>query len=588
MHNNSYLLVPACSVGNGTGHLRRMIGLYKDLKKNQSVSIFIPVENISAVHKNLLDDGVEQKDIYKHSLPQNKHWNVIVVDYKNSPDKLIKHLASKGFLIGIDEGGTNRGKFNYLIDIIPSLGSPAGPNISSVGLMDLPMRKPYNSTLSHKKILISFGGEDPKGLTKALLNFFNKYNYFLDSDITVLSKSNIEPDNYLHSVINFASHKNLKTILKDFDLIFTSFGLTAFESLASGVPFVLLNPGSYHKKLSSKCGFIEIGVEKPNKKKLDRFIKKGADFITLQDKYIPQNYIKLKDLILSINISEPICPVCQTDCSPSSIVHRFETRSFYSCPECKIIFQVNYLPVKDSYKKEYFFEEYKKQYGRTYLEDFKNIQAHAGERLHILNNIISDEKLRLNNLELLDVGCAYGPFLVESFSNGYKPNGVEIIPEAAEYVRSKLGFNVFTGSFDKAVFEKQFDIVTMWYVIEHFLNPGEILVKVNSILKPGGIFAFSTPNSAGISARKKMKDFFNNSPIDHITVWNPEISSKVLSRYGFKIVKMRNTGHHPERFPWYSTIKSKSGYKIVNLLSKLFKLGDTFEIYAVKIKEPDV
>ncbi len=588
MHINSYLLVPACSKGNGTGHIRRMIDLYKDLKKNQSVSFFIPVENIPEVYKNLLDDGVEQNGIYTHLLPQDKHWDFIVVDYKNSPDKLINNLASKGFLIGIDEGCLKRGNFNYLIDIIPSLGNPVKPNILSTGIMDLPERLEYSSPVLFKKILISFGGEDPKGLTTALLEFFNTNNYFLDSDITVLSKSHIEPDKYSLLISHLMSHKNLKTILKDFDLIFTSFGLTAFESLASGVPFILLNPGSYHKKLSSKCGFAEIGVEKPNKKKLDRFIKKGADFRALQDKYIPQKYTKLKDLILSINISETICPVCQTDCSPSNIIHRFETRSFYSCPQCQITFQVNYLPLKDSYKKEYFFEDYKKQYGRTYLEDFKNIQVHAVERLEILNSIISDEKVRLKKIELLDVGCAYGPFLVESFNNGYQANGVEIIPEAAEYVRSELGFKVFTGPFEKAVFEKQFDVVTMWYVIEHFINPGEILTKVNRVLKPGGVFAFSTPSSTGISARKMMKEFFNNSPIDHITVWNPEISSRVLSPYGFKIVKIRNTGHHPERFPGYSVIKSKLGYKIVNLLSKIFKLGDTFEIYAVKIKELDV
>ena len=145
-----------------------------------------------------------------------------------------------------------------------------------------------------------------------------------------------------------------------------------------------------------------------------------------------------------------------------------------------------------------------------------------------------------------------------------------------------------TDFFENAGFEKNFDILTMWYVIEHFSNLDQILTRVNTILKLGGLFAFSTPNSSGISGRKKMEVFLNSSPLDHITIWNPEISEVVLNRYGFKIKKIRITGHHGERFPGFSGIKSKLGYKILNYLSRLFNLGDTFEVYAEKIKELDV
>jgi len=454
--------------------------------------------------------------------------------------------------------------------------------------MDLPERREYRTSFLHKKILISFGGEDPAGLTGILLNFFKDHNYFFESELTITGNINIEPEKYPQSVKYLNNHRNLKDILKNFDLIFTSFGLTAFESLASGVPFILLNPSGYHQRLSEKCGFFEIGVKNPSRKKLDKFINTGHNYKDIQNKYIPEEFISLKDLVLSINKAETFCPVCHHTCNPVDIVHRFETRNFYTCPDCHITFQENFLSHTDSYKKEYFFEDYKKQYGRTYLEDFESIQKLARGRIKIIDSIISSPGREKRDPCLLDVGCAYGPFLAESSLNGYTPSGVEVIPEAAEYIRSQFGFHVFTGSFEEAVFEKPFDVVTMWYVIEHFTKPGEILSKVNTLLKPGGVFAFSTPNSSGISARKKITSFLNNSPVDHITVWNPNISFRVLKRYGFKIKRIRVTGHHPERFPGKSGIKSKSGYKIVENLSKLFRLGDTFEVYAVKVKEIDV
>jgi len=583
MHNKSYLLVPSCNKGNGTGHLRRMIELYRGLKESSSVSIFINTEQLPEIHKKLLDESVDEDDIYKIALPFNETWDFIVVDYRNTPNKLFSYLSLKGFLIGIDEGNS-RAYFNYLIDIIPALKSSVKANISSPGLMDLPERREYSSAPVYNKILISFGGEDPMGLTKTLMEFIYNYNYFPESEISIISNKTV-PGKFPDSFKFPGKQKNLKLIIKDYDLIFTSFGLTAFEALAAGVPFLLLNPGSYHKKLSDNCGFFEFGVRKIDKNKFDYLMKKRLDYKKLQDKYIPLKYLSLKDFILSIEINEPKCPLCGHNCVVSDISHRFNTRNFYNCPECQMTFQNSFLPVEDSYKEKYFFEDYKKQYGRTYLEDFNNIQKHSSIRLEIIDKIRSGCKDK--NPLLLDIGCAYGPFLAESAKLGYLPSGVEIISEAAEYIRKKFGFQVITGSFEDALFDKSFDVLTMWYVIEHFFNPDKILSKVNDLLKPGGVFAFSTPNSSGISGRKKINMFLNNSPSDHITIWNPKISRKILKRYGFKVKYIRITGHHPERFTKSSWIKTKIGYNILFFISRIFRLGDTFEVYAVKIKGID-
>ena len=40
------------------------------------------------------------------------------------------------------------------------------------------------------------------------------------------------------------------------------------------------------------------------------------------------------------------------------------------------------------YEKEYFSEEYKKQYGKTYLEDFDSIKETCYRRLNEINNVL--------------------------------------------------------------------------------------------------------------------------------------------------------------------------------------------------------
>ena len=54
----------------------------------------------------------------------------------------------------------------------------------------------------------------------------------------------------------------------------------------------------------------------------------------------------------------------------------------------------------------------------------------------------------------------------------------------------------------------------------------------------------------------------------------------MLKQYGFKVYKIRVTGHHPKRF--FTKIEGHILLNLVLLFSKLFKLGDTFEVYCQK------
>ena len=215
----------------------------------------------------------------------------------------------------------------------------------------------------------------------------------------------------------------------------------------------------------------------------------------------------------------------------------------------------------------------------------KNWTVNKTSTINKLVQLLIINIINKSGFNLLDVGCAYGPFLIESENNGYIPDGVEIISDAVEYVRSKLGFLVYQGTYESIKSDKKYDVITMWYVIEHFADLKLVLTKVNKQLKLGGIFAFATPNSSGISAFKDKHLFFKNSPADHISVWNPKISNKILTRFGFKIRRFRITGHHAERFLPFPLFKTKLWYSIFVIISRIFGLGDTFEVYAEKMKE---
>ena len=132
-----------------------------------------------------------------------------------------------------------------------------------------------------------------------------------------------------------------------------------------------------------------------------------------------------------------------------------------------------------------------------------------------------------------------------------------------------------------------FDVVTMWFVIEHFSRLDHVLTMVNNLLKPGGVFALSTPNGAGISARRNLNSFLEKNPPDHYTVWSPALSASILQRFGFHMRKIVITGHHPERFPCADkklVLQGSITGRFLAAVSRIFRLGDTIEVYSEKIR----
>jgi hypothetical protein len=153
-----------------------------------------------------------------------------------------------------------------------------------------------------------------------------------------------------------------------------------------------------------------------------------------------------------------------------------------------------------------------------------------------------------------------------------------------QHVRTRLGLEALHANFAEADLVSLIALrpraLTMWYVIEHFPGLGGILRRANALLPKGGLLALSTPSSSGVSARSDWRGFLERSPMDHYTIWSPACARATLSPYGFHVVRARVTGHHPER----SGLLRRAG-GLGGRLSRLFGLGDTFEVYAIKTRD---
>lgn len=105
------------------------------------------------------------------------------------------------------------------------------------------------------------------------------------------------------------------------------------------------------------------------------------------------------------------------------------------------------------------------------------------------------------NKRYLDVGCAYGGFLVAFAEQGLDPVGIEIDEILAKYGEINcqehgLPDRVITGDFLSYDIETlgKFDIITCNDVIEHVQDPEKAMERLALLLNKGGVLYMEIPN----------------------------------------------------------------------------------------------
>jgi SAM-dependent methyltransferase len=604
-----FLVVPALEKGRGGGHLARSVFLARSLRAaGREAFLFLPEDTreIPGGDGEPLLPG--EPWILRSGDPRlggagDGNWDFIVLDTFRSSPKEAAFWSALAPLIGIDEGGPCRNSFEFLIDLLPApkkrFSNP--PNLSAPSLLPLPLkRRPSFQALGapaagkpamgkpaagkpatgkSRRILVSFGAEDAAGLGGCVAGALEKTAGALEVDF-------VKPG---------ALIPNLRERLAEYDALITHFGLTAFEALHARLPVVLVSPTRYHEALARNAGFFSLGVGRAAAGRIGRHISDPAFLRSLGERcrniavrYGLENPPEQSLGGLLAGFEPPAfreCPGCGAPFPPpgarGKTPGRFPDRSYRRCGRCGLVYQIRTSAGTIAYETDYFFDAYKQQYGKTYLEDFPNLVEAGGKRIALIRRILKGGTGRL-----LDIGCAYGPFLSAARQEGFEPLGIDPAAGAARYVRENLGIEALVGffpDFSPPVPPESFAAITLWYVIEHFADLRPALKEINRLLAVKGALAFSTPSFSGISGRKSLAAFLKNSPQDHFTVWNPALCGRLLARYGFRVKKIRVTGHHPERFPLGGRLR-KGGllWKALLLASRLFKLGDTFECYAIK------
>jgi len=226
---------------------------------------------------------------------------------------------------------------------------------------------------------------------------------------------------------------------------------------------------------------------------------------------------------------KPKCPVCGT-ITGGSVLSKTHRYTVHQCSLCQLRFS---NPMSHP-----GFEWYEKasHYRRAVAESL-NLPLWIIQRDWRLRTFLA-LKLRPGG-NLLDIGCGPGTFLRLAKSYGYKVAGIDVSNKAIKVTQEKFGlFDTHTMSVEELItksWQRRFDIICLFDVLEHLENPVAVLLGLKKLLKPGGYVVCTVP-----SYRRwpPIFDPYVDLPPHHLTLWTPMALERCISVASLKVTKI--------------------------------------------------
>ena len=111
---------------------------------------------------------------------------------------------------------------------------------------------------------------------------------------------------------------------------------------------------------------------------------------------------------------------------------------------------------------------------------------------------------KVRGKRILDLGCGTGLYARILLQKGAKVKGIDVSDEMLRIAQQEVPSVEFTqGSAERLPYKKnEFDIVLAALMMEYLPSWNRVLKEVHRVLKPGGIFVFSTGNPVANSLKR--------------------------------------------------------------------------------------
>jgi SAM-dependent methyltransferase len=260
--------------------------------------------------------------------------------------------------------------------------------------------------------------------------------------------------------------------------------------------------------------------------------------------------------ILNISGVERACPACQSERAAVAIIDRNRREgldvygTYVHCQSCGTIY-LNPIPNHETLSSVYGDALVDLSDGKTDLDTKMFPQPDSNpdslvvrmmKRLHKrLKGRPHSEPVEPGEGRIIfDFGCLAGGKLVEYHQRGWRVAGLDLNARGINRAKQLLPEGQFIcGDILNFTPQELFDVIRSDNVIEHLPNPKEVLIKLRSLLRPGGCLFLMVPNGKSLSVRLFGKYSINYWIPFHLNLFNVDSLKYLLEDSGFGDVKVR-------------------------------------------------
>lgn len=135
--------------------------------------------------------------------------------------------------------------------------------------------------------------------------------------------------------------------------------------------------------------------------------------------------------------------------------------------------------------------------------------------------------------KLLDVGAGSGLFLEVAQNRGWETVGIEL-NQAMVAMAAEKGIKMVSRSIDDVRKEEgPFDVVTLWFVLEHIKELDRFMDDIRRALKPGGLLFVIIPQLDCLAYRLLGKESPTFAGYSHINFFNIDSLARLVEKHGF-------------------------------------------------------
>jgi 2-polyprenyl-3-methyl-5-hydroxy-6-metoxy-1,4-benzoquinol methylase len=236
------------------------------------------------------------------------------------------------------------------------------------------------------------------------------------------------------------------------------------------------------------------------------------------------------------------CPLCNE--SRRTVFHQWPTFAVNECSACGFRFIDTASP------------DYPKDAQYVYDEpgEFKvnSQQPHIQRRVRDI--------LQFNHPpgRALDVGCGKGEVSLALAQAGFDCTGLDMKERLIRHLQRQQPtvrwMRAMTDELERM--GEQFDVITLYHVLEHVSKPIECLVNLKRLLRPGGLLVLEVPNVGGWEARLKGYRW-HYYKVDHVNYFRPNDLVRAAKMAGLQVVGVKGYQHfsHPQNVWWKDFVK---------------------------------